>query len=364
MYMVLISLLIVAGSWAAWRRNPLYSTRTTLSKGAIILAMIGALVLCIIGVVHIAMKQSQTVAMIIVFGAVIVLTIAMILGIMRLTTPRVAAIPSTVSLLHYHRAKLRPWLHRWLWSMFGVALLALVLPGATKGIAYALGSILGLLGIVMLAAGYYAARIQDRALTALQFKPWVHWQYNPTEWDTWVAAQVARTQAVPPTFIFRRDWKKLILPVALIAGGVFIFGPGGWVWKAGYVAFIGLLLLGLALLGGKSDHAAPDRIRKSMQHATPEAFLGDEGVFCDGTLTPWLSTDDWLTSATIDPGQSASPAVPSLVLQFEKVQPAGAGGVSITPMVKRILLPTPAPDLTHLQQALTAKCPKATVRLC
>jgi hypothetical protein len=314
MYMVLISLLIVAGSWAAWRRNPLYSTRTTLSKGAIILAMIGALVLCIIGVVHIAMTQSKTVAMIIVFGAVIVLTIGMILGIMRLTTPKVAAIPATVSLLHYHRAKLRPWLMRWLWSMLGVAVLALVLPGATKGIAYALGSILSLLGIVMLAAGYYAARIQDRALTALQFNPWVHWQYPPAAWDTWIAAQVARTQAVPPVFIFRRDWKKLI--------------------------------------------------RKSMQRAAPEAFLGDEGVFCDGALTPWLSTSDWLTSATIDPGQSSSAAVPSLVLQFEKIAPAGAGGVSITPMVQRVLLPTPAPDLTHLQQALSAKCPKADVRLC
>jgi hypothetical protein len=358
MYMVLFALLSIFGAWAAWRRNPMYTARSTFRGVIAVLLMIAATIALIALAVNISMKQSQAAGMVIVFATVIVAAIGMIGGIMKLSTPRVAVLPSTVKMVNFHRKKVGVWAKRWLWSMLASGALALVLPGTNKGIAYALASILALLGIVMLFAGYYAARNQDRSLTALEYNPWVHWQYSTAQWELWIDAQVARERAVAPAFIPGRDWWKLALVSVAIGAGTFVFGSG-WVFNTIYTVVISALLALIAVLSSRSARHSPDTLRAKLKRCAPEAYFGEEGLFCDGVLTPWISTDDWLLEATVD---QAAPR--NLLLRFEKIN-AGNPSIPTSPLNQRVLLPEFAEtDLATLQKKLDAKCPAARVKIC
>jgi hypothetical protein len=60
---------------------------------------------------------------------------------------------------------------------------------------------------------------------------------------------------------FLSGWRKLAVPLAAIAVGVFVFGPGSTLIKALF------------------DH---------------------DGFYCDGVFTTWLTLDDYLKAASID----------------------------------------------------------------
>ena len=313
MFLALFALLSAVGSWAGWRRNPMYTKGSSLRGVLAGLLMIAAFVAALIGAVRLAARYSQTIAMVIIFTFVIVASIAMILGIMAMTSPKVATLPPTVTISHFHRSKLGAWAKRWMVSMLVLGVLAWALPGATKGVAYALATVLGLLGIVMMVAGYFAARHQDLMLTALKYRPWVHWQYSPEQWAAWNDAQVDRAKGIPPAFDWHRhSWKMAVLWL-VIATSTFVLGLS-WIYALAYATAI-LILMGLILgLETRSEKHSPEILRKKMQRWAPEAFLGEEGVFCDGVLTPWVSADDWLLAATIDRGLPRH-----LLLQFEKI---------------------------------------------
>jgi hypothetical protein len=357
MLLALFALLSALGSWAAWRRNPMYSTRSTLRGVLGVLLMIAALVAALVGVVNLAQRYSKTVALAIIFSFVIVASIAMILGIMAMTAPKVATLPPTVTMLHFHRKKLGLWAKRWVVSMLVMGVLALALPGATKAIAYALGAILGLLGIVMMVAGYFAAKNQDRMLTALEYQPWVHWQYSPAQWAAWTDAQVARAKAIPPAFNWRRHSWKIGALWLVIAAGTFILGLG-WIYALVYATAILALMVLILSLGARSERHSPETLRKKMERWAPEVFLGEEGVFCDGVLTPWVSTDDWLLEAILDEGLPRH-----LLLQFEKIN-AGNASIPTSRLEWRVPLPEAAEaDLARLQKELKAKVPTAKVQI-
>lgn len=63
MYMLLFCALTVAGSWVAWRRNPMYSTRSTLRMLAAVLLMIAGMVGVIVATFNVAIKQPQAAAL-------------------------------------------------------------------------------------------------------------------------------------------------------------------------------------------------------------------------------------------------------------------------------------------------------------
>ena len=358
MLLALFALLSALGSWAAWRRNPMYSTRSTLRGVLGVLLMIAALIAALVGVVNLAQRYSQTVALAIIFSFVIVGSIGMILGIMTMTAPKVATLPATVTMSHFHRKKLGAWAQRWVVSMLVVGILAFVLPGASKGVAYALGTILGMLGIVMLFVGYFAARNQDRMLTALEYQPWVHWQYSPAQWAAWTDAQVARAKTIPPAFNWHRHSWKIGALWLVIAAGTFVLGLG-WIYALVYATAIFALMVLILALGVRSERHSPETLRKKMQRWAPEVFLGEEGVFCDGVLTLWVSTDDWLLEAIIEEGLPRH-----LLLQFEKIN-AGNASIPTSRIEWRVPLPEGAEaDLARLQGKLKAKVPTARVEIC
>jgi hypothetical protein len=183
------------------------------------------------------------------FGAlgvvVLVGTLALIWVIMQVSAPKTAPLPASAILVRVHRAKLLPWARRFGWTVLVLAILAVVLPGDAKYVVYAFGGMLVFLGSVMLFAGYFAALQADRSLTSVESAAWVHWRYTPAQWKEWSDAQVARLESVPPQWQWRRDWKKLAIPLVAVAIGVFVFDPGSWLWKAAYVVGISGLIAGL-----------------------------------------------------------------------------------------------------------------------
>jgi hypothetical protein len=360
MFLAIFVLLMVAGSWTAWRRNPMYSTRSTVRGIIAYLLMVAALIGGLVGVIELTSKRSPEVAMTALFSFIAVATVAMIWGIMKLSTPKVPAIPSSVETVHFYRRKIRVWVKRLGWSLLVLGVLALVLPGEAKVAVGVIAGMLLFLGLVMLFAGYFAAFNQDRALTALKYKSWVHWTYSSAQWEAWIEGQVARVQAVPPTLVLRKIWLKLSVVCIAIGIGIFLLCPGSVLFKSLYTVAIWGLLSGMMALGKKGESGAGDRLRTKMRLAGPEVFFGDEGVFCDGVMMPWVSTADWLQDAVVDES-----APRNLILRFEKIAPANAGAPQASVVVQRVLLPEDAAtDLVTLQRELTAKCTKARVAIC
>jgi len=360
MYLAIFVLLMVAGSWTAWRRNPMYSTRSTVRGIIAYLLMVAALIGSLIGVIHLTSNRSPAVAMTSLFSFIAVTSIAMIWGIMKLSAPKVPAVPSSVETVHFYRRKIRVWVKRLGWSLLVLGVLAVAIPGEAKYAVAAAAGMLVFLALVLLFAGYFAALNQDRALTALKYKSWVHWTYSPEQWESWTDTQVARVQAEPSTFVLRKVWLGLLTVYVAVGAGIFLFCAGSVLFKALYTLVIWGVLSGMIALGKRGEAGAAGRLRTAMKLGGPEVFFGDEGVFCDGVLMPWISTADWLLEAVVDE------SVPrSLLLRFEKIEPGNAGAPQASVMMQRVLLPEDsAADLATLQRELAAKCTKARVAIC
>jgi hypothetical protein len=215
------------------------------------------------------------------------------------------------------------------------------------------------LAVILLPVAYVNARHLDRSLTALELDPWVHWQYAPAQWREWVEAQVARLKTKPPAFVLQRDWRKFVLPFAIIAGGVIFFSPGPLVFRVGYVLLVCGAIAGLAVYSTGQERRAPDKMRAELLNVVPEVYFGHDGLFCDGAYTTWLSLNVYLMSASID-----ERAPRSLSFNFEKVQPSPYTGNQISAIERSVVLPAGAEgDLARLQRELSARCPKARVEL-
>jgi hypothetical protein len=214
------------------------------------------------------------------------------------------------------------------------------------------------LGTFLLAIWYVTSRNFDRALTALLCDSWIHWKYSPEQWNQWIETQTQRAQTSPPSvFVFRRDWRKLVLPFGIIAGGVLIFGPGSFLYRALYVLGVCGLILGMGLWSSRDSRNIPGRIRSKMQAAAPEAYFGRDGVFCDGVFTTWLSMNVYLTSASVDERPPRS-----LLFVFENVVPNPYSGNQIVTIRQSVLIPPNAEgDISRLREELATRCPKAQI---
>jgi hypothetical protein len=357
-----IALLSVAGAWTALRRNPLYSTRSALHSLLIVLLAIVALVATIIAAVNLTEGKSATVVGITMGAVVLFGTFAMIFVIQTFTMPKEAqlqtALPPSAKLVNVHRLKVYKWTKRAaiVGACFG--LLGCILPGKFGFAAFGLGGVTLSLGVLLLPIWYMTSRNFDRALTALLCNSWIHWQYSQEQWDQWIDIQTQRAQASPPPiFVFRRDWRKLLLPFGIIAGGVLIFGPGSFLYRALYFVGVGGLIAGLIVWSSRDSRNIPGRIRKSMQAASPEAYFGHDGVFCDGVFTTWLSMNVCLMSASLDERLPRS-----LMFVFEKIVPNPYTGNQIVSIHQSVLIPPNAEgDLLRLAEDLAARCPKARI---
>jgi hypothetical protein len=360
---VLFALISAVGAWAAWRRNPLYSTRSTLRSAAYVLLAIAAVIGLVVGAVNLVINRSPVVAGVTLGVVIIFGTLALIFIIQSVSTPKEAKLatelPPTAKLVHVHRQKVYQWAKVFAISVVILGVLAIALPGNGPYVIYAVGSVVLLLGLVMLPVGYLNAMKFDRSLTALMCDPWVHWQYSAEEWKQWTEVQAARVKATPSKFILKRDWRKVVWPFSFIVLGVFIFSPGTWLLKTLYILGCYGLILPLMAVGARDSRRAPETLRAALLKANPEAYFGRDGLYCNGIYTTWVGISVYLTSAAVDHNPPRS-----LYFRFEKYIPNPYGG-SPTLSIDQIV-PIPAggeSDIARLQQELTSRCPKAQIAL-
>jgi hypothetical protein len=361
--MAALALLSAVGAWMAWKRNPTYSAATTVRTVLVMAVLIAGLVAAIGLAVHLTEKSSETVSLAAIFGVVIVGTLVMIFGIMAVSTPKeaklVTALPPTAKLSHFHRQKVYLWAKIIAGIVAVCAVVGLLVPGPVKYVGLTLGGITLYLAVILLPVLYVTTRNFDRSLTALQYDPWVHWTYPPAQWQEWSNVQADRAKDVPPTFIWRRDWKKLAWPFAAIAVGVMYFSPAPKWASALYVVFVCGALAALANWSATSAKRMPDKIRAKLLASAPEVYFGHDGIFCDSAYTTWLSVNVYLMSASIDERPPRS-----LLFNFEKVIPGAYSGNSIVTVHQSVLIPPNAEaDIARLQRELVARCPKARIAL-
>lgn len=360
---VLFALLSAVGAWMAWRRNPLYTTRSSLRTVVYVLLSIAALGGLIVGAVNLVIHRSPVVAGVTIGVVVIFGTLALIFIIQSVSTPKDAqlatVLPPSAKMVHVHREKVYKWAKVFAVAVVILGILAVVLPGNGPYVIYALGSIVLLLGAVMLPVGYFNALKFDRSLTILMGDSWVHWQYPAEEWKQWVEVQVARVKATPPKFKMTRDWRKFVLPFSIIAGGVFIFAPGSWLAKTFYILFCIGLISGLVAVSARDGKRAPETLRTALLKATPEAYFGRDGLFYNSAYTTWVGLSVYLKSAWVDQNPPRS-----LCFRFEKYVPNPYGGSSTMTIDQVVPIPVGGEsDITRLQHELTTRCPKARIAL-
>jgi hypothetical protein len=363
MWMVALALLSVVGAWHAWRRNPAYSTRSTLRLVGVTALCIIALILVIVTAVNLTINRSPAVAISTAFAVVVVGALGMIFIIQYVSTPKSTrldtAVPPSATLVHVYRQKVYKLAKFFAILLALCALLALLIPGDARGAVLAVGSIALLLALVLLPVMYVTNRNFDRSLTVLECNPWVHWKYSPAQWQQWTDVCVERLKATPPAFVARRDWRKVALPLAIIAVGVFVFGPGSAAFRALYVLGSCGALLALVMLSMRGNRHSPDRLRAALSAAAPEVYFGHDGVYCDAVFTTWLTLDTYLKAASIDERPPRS-----LLFRFEKVVVDPYSGNHIVPIYQSVLIPEGAKaDLARLQLELTARFPTLPIAL-
>jgi hypothetical protein len=359
----ILALMSVVGGWLAWRRNPLYSTRSTLRLLVVMVLSIGGAILAIVATVNLTAHQSEPVVLAAMLTMVVVCALALIFVIQSASTPKEAqlatALPPSATLVRIHRQKVYPWA-KFLAALLGVcAVLGFVIPGDARYAAFSLGGIALLVGAVLLPVMYVNARKFDRSLTGLELDPWIHWQYPPAQWQAWIEVRATRQQAKPVTFILTRDWKKLAWPCGFIAAGVLLFSPGTLLERSSYVLFCCGVISALVFAGTRSERSAAQRLRAKLLKTAPEAYFGHDGLFCDGIYLNWQGLSGYLVAAAIDERQPRS-----LLFSFEKVIPSPYTTNQILPIEQSVLIPSGADsDIARLQRELKARCPTARIAL-
>jgi hypothetical protein len=360
---LVFAIFLMLGAWTAWRRNPMYSARSTLRAAVIILLAIAGLIALIVATVNFTINRSPVVAGGALAAVIIVGALSMIFLIQAVTVPREskpAALPHSVKLVTTNRRKIYTWLKVFA-ILIGVFALGGLIPGAARYISLTLGGFTLLLAIILLPVLYVTSRGFDQSLTELELNPWVHWLYTAEQWTAWSDIQADRAAATPPTFLLRRDWRRLAWPLIAIVIGVYFFVPGPWLWKTAYILFICAAIVSIAALGGRSASSTSEKLRAKLLAASPEAWFGRDGVFCDGVFTPWLNVSTYLLAAEIDQRQPRS-----LLFRFERSVPNPYGPTQAIPIHQSVLIPASAnsnADLIRLQHELTARCPKASIAL-
>jgi len=352
----IFSLFLAVGAWGAWRSNPMYSTGLTLRLFAAIVLGIGGLIAATLGVVELTEHSSPGV-MAGALGAVVLLgCLAMIWLLLQVGFPKTAPLPRSVTLVRTNRSKVGPWLPRFVWTMLGFAILALVLPGDAKLIAYIVGGLVGFIGIALLFTVYVLALHLDRALTSVERDPWVHWRYTPEEWQAWSTVEVARIESTTPHWQWSKDWKALALTLGAVTVPFAVnFNAADWHGLAAMTAGVWLLVIAMVALADRYGRTAPYRLRRLLATSPPETYAGAGGLYADGIFTEWQNVGNYLLTATID---ESSPR--SITFVFER---SVSGGATIE-VRRNALVPAGVDaDISKLQAALSAAFPKARIAL-
>ena len=363
MYGAVLALISCAGAWVAWRRHPLYSQTATFRPFAELVLLLIAAACAVFVTVRLTENKSLTVQMIALFSVIIVITLGLIFSITAITTPKSARLKTTLPpetpLIYMFRRRV---FHFFKVSLvfFAIVAAACIIPGPVRYIAASLLGMGLLLGSIMLPTAYIMARKFDRAATALTLHPWIHWHYSPAEWQTWKTTSVQRFEAKPATFIFKRDWQRVLWVSATILVGTLLVTPGSWIARASWAAACIAMVMLFVELAAWDARRAPQKLKTRLDECTPDAYFGDDGLICDGLFFTWLGADVYLTEASMD---ERTPR--SVMLTFEKLAPNPYGSPNVVKVDQGVLLPQDldAGDLSQLCTALVSRCPSAKISL-
>lgn len=350
---LIFAILTVVGAFAGWRKSPLYSLKATLKLIGVFLLIVVVVMLASQFIGNWQVSQSPVAAGVAGFLAIIVLGSVSSILIVRITDSHVAQLPPSAKLVSFNRHKV----YRWIWRLVIFVLInavaALALPASLNWLPIGLGGFILLLCGPMLSIGYMMARRNDRGMTAVIANPWVHWQYAPEKWTQWAQNQREWEESQEGPW----NWKRVSLFILFCAGllslGTLISG-GSLAEKliilCGLTGFMVLLVL-VAYWFKRTNF---DRRYRDLLAAAPEAWFGDEGLFCNGTYMPWILSGRYLLKASVD---NDPPTHLNLIFQ-------SFNGSSSTTTTQRVPIPAEhVSDLPRLQQKIKSQCPTASVHL-
>lgn len=351
--LLIFCLLTIVGAFSAWRKSPLYSLKTTLKLAGGFLLIAAVVAGASLAIVSGPLSRSPVVEGIAGFLAILVLGSSASIFIVRITDAHVAQLPPSAKLVSFNRHKV----YRWIWRLVVFLLIntvaALLLPSRWIWLPIGLGGFLLLLCGPTLSILFMMARRNDRGMSAVIANPWVHWQYSPVNWAQWAKNQQEWEEAQEGPW----SWKTMMRFVFLCAG-LFVLGAGisggglrgNLILVSGLTGFVVLLVL-VTYWFKRTNF---DRRYRRLLAAAPEAWFGDEGLFCNGAFMPWILSGKYLLKAT-----AATDLPARVMLVFQSFN--GSSSVLVT---QRIPIPDGHfHDLQVLQQRLNARCPTASVHL-
>jgi len=357
------ALLTCFSAWQAWRHNPLYASRSGLWLIVKILLMLVGAAALIAATSMLTADRPDAVQVGALVLSDLVCTLGLVFGISAVATPRIARLqtqlPPAMPVVQLHRQRVTRWLRIALLYFAACGLLALV-PEPVRSFAMVLASLGALICIVMVPVGYVMARRMDRAVTALELHPWLHWQYPQAARELWCRAQVERLKRRPPSLILRRDWFKLLGLCALTVIPTLLLMPGSWIERVGWGLFC-CVLLGLFIeLAAAEERRAPQKLAARLKCAPGDVWFGRDGLVCDGHFYTWVDTSVYLKSARIDWRPPRS-----VCFEFANISTSAYGAPNIRGVTQNVMIApnAAASDLASLQQQLRARCPNADIKL-
>jgi hypothetical protein len=364
MIMAVCALLSCFGVWIAWRRHPLFNWRNTLR----FLVEAALAIAAAVGVIALAENSihdlPDDIQIAVIVGATILGSLILIFGLIEASTPPGTRLdtrlPPNVKTAHLHRARILPWVKIGAVTL-GICPLLMLIPGTVREVVGVFAGIGAGTGFIVWTGAYVQALRADRAVTALQLRPWLHWHYPTEIWSSWVAREAQqKVQSQADTMSPAQQRWFIGVPMLTAAVYMALIVHGAVLVRAGAALAGGLaVLVSIRLFRLRSQYAG-QRIAKRLRAAPPDAFFGRDGVLCNGEFCTWLGTNFYLLSASVNAGP------PKCVeLCFKKILPSGYGGSNVMQIWQRVMIPPDAAtsDLTQLQAALLARCPHARINL-
>jgi len=351
--LLIFCFLTIAGAFAGWRKSPLYSVKTTFKLGGAFLLIIAVVAGATYAIVNSSLSRSPVAEVIASLAAAMALACGASIFIVRITDAHVAALPPSARLVSFNRHKIYRWIWRLVMFLLINAVAALVLPSSLQWLPVGLGAFVLFMCGPMLSIAYMMARRNDRGMSTVIASPWAHWQYSPENWAEWAENQRAWEIAQEGPWSWKGVLGFTFLCAALFALGA-LFTGGSLEENAIIVGGLTGFVILLALVAYWFKCTNFDRRYRRLLAASPETWLGDEGIFCNGAYTPWTLSGRYLLKANAAMDQPAR-----LVFVFESFN-----GSSSREITQRVLIPDGSiAELPTLQQKLNAHCPTAIVNL-
>ena len=176
-------------AWKAWRRNPLYSRKSTVRAGTVfLLGLVLAIGLSRWLANHFP-SRSPAVFALSCAALIAAITLGLYAASLRITDGPAGKIPPGTKPADRCRRKLYPWL-----LGTGTVLLLLLAWAAfvaplSAELPLALAALVLVIGVSALGSLYIKARRTDYAIAVLMTNCWVHWQHASGQSEAWLGSE-------------------------------------------------------------------------------------------------------------------------------------------------------------------------------